>query len=138
MTQAHSEQRHGLELEVLEEDKLSCRLRQIRHRGSALADFDTLRAKSERLIETLSYLEDRLRMVEQEPSAILLRSETPRQQPEGVDYYEVRLQPDGLVEISYSHYDRQETDVISQDMVFSHRQLERLGQDLASISLAKI
>ncbi|MEZ0367604.1 MAG: hypothetical protein ACAI44_00810, partial [Candidatus Sericytochromatia bacterium] len=86
MTQPHAEQRYGLELDVLEEDRLSCRLMRIRHRGSALPDFDTLRAKADTILETVTYLEDKLRLVEQDPEAILLRSEAPRQQDEGVDY----------------------------------------------------
>ena len=134
MTQANAEQRYGLELEVLEEDRLSCRLTRIRHRGSALPDFDALRAKADRLLETVTYLEDKLRLVEQEPEAILLRSETPRRSAEGVDYYEVRLEAEGLTELSCKHYERSETETTPQDVVFTHRQLERLGQDLQAIS----
>lgn len=138
MSQISSQQRHGLELEVMDEDKLSCRLTRIRHQGVALPDFEALQAKAERLMETVTYLEDRFRLVEQEPSMILLRSEAPRQQPESVEYYEVRLEAGGQVEIGCCHYDREQTELKAQDMVLSHRQLERLGQDLERIGAAKV
>lgn len=132
----HAEERYGLELEVLEEDKLSCRLTKIRHRGPALADHEALLQKAERFVNTVTYLEDQLRLVEQDTvqEAVLLRSEAPQTEAEGVDYYEVRLVSSGETEIGYRHYDRAETDTTDSDLILSHRQLERLGQDLGRIS----
>lgn len=138
MSQSHTEARHGLELEVLEEDKLSCRLRGVKHQGEALADFEALQAKAEKLIETVTYLEDRLRLVEQEPAAILLRSDAPRRQAEGMEYYEVRLSADGRTELDFRQYDREAGDIVTQDMVLSHRQIERLGQDLQQLSSSQL
>lgn len=134
MTQGQIESRHGLELEVLEEDRLSCRLRSVRHQGPALADAESLQAKAENLIETVTYLEDRLRVVEQEPEAVLLRSETPRENAEAVEYYEVKLTRAGQTHLDFRRYQRAETEIVKQDMVLSHRQLERLGQDLQALS----
>lgn len=135
MTQSKSEQRFGLELEVLQEDSLSCRLGRIRHQGEALADFDALNAKAENLINTVNYLEDKLRLVERDEaqSAILLRSESPLQQADGLDYYEVRLDAVGVTEIQCRHFERAETETHVKDMVISHRLLERLGKDLSQL-----
>lgn len=135
MTQSQSEQRFGLDLEVLQADSLSFRLGRIRHQGEALADFDALLEKAERLINKVNYLEDPFRLVEQDnvQSAILLRSETPHQQADGLDYYEIRLDASGLTDIQCQHYNRENTDTQVKDMVLSHRMLERLGKDLSEL-----
>lgn len=140
MTQTQNIERFGLDIEILEEDKLSYRVMRVRHQGQAMADFDALNQKADALVNSLTYLEDPLRLVEQDQqqAVILLRSETPRQLENGVEYYEVRLNQDGLTEIGYQHYARDQTDLSPKDMVMSHRQLERLGQDLAKVSSSKI
>ncbi|PKL76176.1 MAG: hypothetical protein CVV27_11640 [Candidatus Melainabacteria bacterium HGW-Melainabacteria-1] len=127
--------RYGLELDVLDEDKLSFRLNRIRHRGPVLTDFEALRQKADAVVDNITYLDDRLRLVEQDEvqQAILLRSETPLTPAEGVEYLEVRLTQDGVSEIGNRRYNREHTETTPGDMVLSHRQLERLGQDLQQL-----
>lgn len=133
-----TKQEFGLELDILEADKLSYRLHKIRHQGPTLADFEDLQSKADKLIETLTYLDQPLRMVEQDATGamILLRSETPHLVDNNPEYYELKLHQDGLSELDYRSYQRDETEIINKDMVLSQRQLERLGKDLQHLSLA--
>ena len=132
-----TKQEFGLELDILEADKLSYRLHKVRHQGSPLNDFSALQSKADQLIETISYLDQPLRLVEQDAQAaiILLRSETPHLVEHNPEYYELKLYQSGLSELDYRSYQRQETETINKDMVLSQRQLERLGKDLKHLSL---
>lgn len=133
-----TKQEFGLELDILEADKLSYRLHKVRHQGPALKDFVTLQAKADQLIATISYLDQPLRMVEQDAQTamILLRSETPQLVENNPEYYELKLHQSGLTELDYRSYQRQETEIMNKDMILNQRQLERLGKDLKHLSLA--
>lgn len=124
-------QRFGLSVDSIEQDKLSSRIRQIRHQGPALQSETELQAKAQRLLDTLSYLEDELQIIEQDPvrEAIILRSKTPQKQAESLSYYEVCLQQDGMTLIQQPVYYSRQTETVLGDFVLSDRLLERLGQD---------
>lgn len=129
------QQRFGLEVECLESDKLSSRLVRVRHQGKALADMAEVAAKSERFLAGINYLEDELRAVEQDEvrQAVVLRSETPHQEPGQISYYEVLLYQNGLTELHRPNYRAESTDITAGDFVISDRLLERLAKDLVAI-----
>ncbi len=124
-------QRFGLEVESVEQDKLASRIRQISHQGPALDNHTDLLAKAQRALDTLTYLEDQLQMIEQDPvrQAVILRSQTPQKQEQSLSYYEVCLQQDGKTQIQHPVYHAPETETVLGDFVLSDRLLERLGQD---------
>src|SRR5690606_1330458 len=99
--------------------------------GPALSSHAELQAKTQRLLDTVTYLEDELQIIEQDQvrQAIILRSKTPQKQAESLSYYEVCLQQDGQTLIQQPVYHSQETETVLGDFVLSDRLLERLGQD---------
>ncbi|MBF2054284.1 MAG: hypothetical protein IGS03_12605 [Candidatus Sericytochromatia bacterium] len=122
---------YGLELEILESDKLSARIQKLRHKGQPLENMDALERKAETLCQRLSYLEDPLRLVEKDAAreAVMLRSESPQNTPEGLLYYELLLSVSGWSELQRVHFIRHTNDKEAADFVLSERLLERLGQD---------
>jgi len=125
----------GLELELLESDKLSSRITQIRHLGAALPDMQATQAKAEQLCQRLSYLEDELRLVELDDvrEAAVLRSVEPERQAQYIDYYEVEVQRQGQTQIQRIRYNRHKNDKENLDFILSERLLERLGKDLQGL-----
>lgn len=123
---------YGLELDLLESDKLSARILKLRHKGQPLADLAAVSQKAEALCQRLSYLEDSLRLVETDPvrEAVMLRSESPENTPEGLMYYEMLVSASGWSELQRVHYIRHTNDKLPADFVLSERLLERLGRDL--------
>lgn len=128
---------YGLELEILESDKLSARIQKLRHKGQPLKNMDALQQKADSLCQRLSYLEDPLRLVEKDEAreAVMLRSETPQNTPEGLLYYEMLLSASGWSELQRVHYIRHTNDKQAADFVLSEGLLERLGRDLEQLDI---
>ncbi|MGV3523639.1 MAG: hypothetical protein ACO1RX_05410 [Candidatus Sericytochromatia bacterium] len=126
----------GLELDVLETDRLSRRVLSVRHQGASLPDLPALQYKAERALEQLSYLEDRLRLVEQDAvrEAIILRSETPQTESDGLSFLEMQLLQNGMTHLQRLRYCRNTGEREVVDMVFTERLLERFAQDLNQLS----
>ena len=135
MKETKVSQRFGLSVESIEQDKLSSRLRQISHQGPALQSHAELLAKTQRLLDTVTYLEDELQIIEQDQvrQAVILRSKIPHQHAQSLSYYEICLQQDGLTLIQQPVYHSQRTETQLGDFVLSDRLLERLGQDFQKI-----
>lgn len=133
---ARQESYAGLQLDVVEADRLSRRVLSIRHQGAPLPDLNALKHKAGQVLEQLSYLEDRLRLVEQDPvrEAIVLRSETPQTESDGLSFLELQLLQNGATHLQRLRYCRNTGEREAVDMVFTERLLERFAQDLNQIS----
>lgn len=136
MTQKKTRKRFGMDVESLEEDKLSSRITRVKHEGKALRDMSEVKKKADDIKDKVTYLEDELRTVEVDESreAVILRSEEPSSTKEGIEYYEVEVSKKGSTEIQRKHFKRKDSDVEEGDFVLSDRLLERLGKDLEQIS----
>lgn len=136
MAEKKNRKRFGMDVEVVEEEKLSSRVTRIRHQGKALKDMEEVQDKAEEIQQTVRYLEDELKTVEVDEAreAVVLRSEEPTTTDDGVEYYEVEVSKKGHTDIQRKHYKRKETELEDADFVVSERQLERLGRDLERIS----
>lgn len=133
---ARQESHAGLDLEVIESDRLSRRVLRLRHQGTPLKNLKALQDKAEQALECLSYLEDRLRLVEHDPvrQAVILRSETPETDAEGLAFLEMQFLQDGSTQLQRLRYTRSSGEREPIDMVVTERMLSRLAQDLDHLS----
>ncbi len=128
--------RFHLDVDAIEQDKLSSRLLEIRHQGKALEDMPTLQKKAAAFLERVRYLEDALKTVEQDDvrEAIVLRSENPEASEGGLTYYEVLLHQNGATQLGRKLYHRQSGETEAVDFTLTDRLLERLGKDLQELA----
>lgn len=128
--------RFDLEVDAIEQDKLSSRLLEIRHQGKALESMSDLQKKAAAFLERVRYLEDALQIIEQDEvrEAIVLRSETPESSEASLAYYEVVLQKEGKTQLKRQRYHRSSGETEAIDFLLTDRLLERLGKDLQNLS----
>lgn len=133
---SNTRKRFGLDVDEVETDKLSSRVKKVRHQGKSLKNMEEVKEKAEKIQDKVRYLEDELRMIEADDvrEAVILRSEEPENHDDGIEYYEVEVHQQGQTEIQRKKYKRQDSDVESSDFVISDRLLEKLGKDLDRIS----
>jgi hypothetical protein len=128
--------RFHLDVDAIEQDKLSSRLLEIRHQGEALEDMPALQKKATAFLERVRYLEDALKTVEQDDvrEAIVLRSETPEVSEGSLTYYEVLLHKSGQTQLGRKLYHRSSGETEAVDFTLTDRLLERLGKDLQELT----
>ena len=133
---SNTRNRFGLEVEEVETDKLSSRVKKIRHQGKALKNMGEVQEKADKIKDNITYLEDDLRMVEADEAreAVILRSNEPDKQSDSIEYYEVEVHKMGHTDVQRKKYQRKDSDVEDSDFVISDRLLERLGKDLDKIA----
>lgn len=127
--------RFDLEVDAIEQDKLSSRLLEIRHQGEALESMNDLQQKAAAFLDRVRYLEDALQIVEQDEvrEAIVLRSETPEASEASLAYYEVLLHKEGKTQLKRQRYHRLSGETERVDFTLTDRLLERLGKDLQDL-----
>ncbi len=128
--------RYGLDIEAIEQDKLSSRLRTLWHKGQELPDMAALKKKADAFMDKVQYLEDELREVEQDNvrQAVVLRSVRPLEEKSTRSYYEVLVQQNGETRLQRLQYDARSGDTEPTDFVMTDRLLERLAGDLEALS----
>lgn len=127
--------RFHLEVDAIEQDKLSSRLLEIRHQGEALENMPALQKKADAFLARVQYLEDALKTVEQDEvrEAIVLRSEAPEASEHSLAYYEVLLHKNGKTQLGRKQYHRGTGETEAVDFTLTDRLLERLGKDLQAL-----
>jgi hypothetical protein len=132
MTDLPTTQRHDLEIEEIEKDRLSSKVRKIRAQGAAVDNFEALVQKAEDLAKKITYLDEDLRVVETDSAheVVTLRSDEPQSNPQELEYFQMELHKDGQTQLERKRYKREETETENVDFVVSEKTLERLGKDL--------
>lgn len=132
MTDLPKTHRHDLEIEEVEKDRLSSKVRKISTQGKASENFEALVQKAEDLAQKITYLDEDLRVVETDSAhdVVTLRSDEPQSSPQDVEYFEMALHKDGKTQLERKRYKREETETENVDFVVSEKTLERLGKDL--------
>ncbi|MGE3725494.1 MAG: hypothetical protein AB7I41_08090 [Candidatus Sericytochromatia bacterium] len=132
MTDLPKTQRHDLEIEEIEKDRLSSKVRKIRAQGNASENFEALVQKAEDLAKKITYLDEDLRVVETDSAheVVTLRSDEPQSSPQDVEYFQMELHKDGQTQLERKRYKREETETENVDFVVTEKTLERLGKDL--------
>lgn len=127
--------RFNLEVDAIEQDKLSSRLLEIRHKGEALKDMNALQKKAAAFLDRIRYLEDALQTVEKDDvrEAIVLRSETPESSEKSLAYYEILLHKNGKTCLNRKRYHRNNGETENVDFTLTDRLLERMGKDLQNL-----
>ncbi|PIQ28398.1 hypothetical protein COW36_03785 [bacterium (Candidatus Blackallbacteria) CG17_big_fil_post_rev_8_21_14_2_50_48_46] len=132
MSQISKNERHELEIEEVEKDKLSSRVRKVRSQGKPLENFEQVVEKAQEIARKVSYLDEDLRLVEQDQAheVVTLRSDEPQTAPGELEYYQVEVSKDGATQLERKRYKSEETETENVDFVISEKNLERLGKDL--------
>jgi hypothetical protein len=132
MTDLPTTQRHDLEIEEIEKDRLSSKVRKIRAQGSPVDNFEALVQKAEDLAKKITYLDEDLRVVETDSAheVVILRSDEPQSNPQELEYFQMELHTDGQTQLERKRYKREETETEKVDFVVTEKTLERLGKDL--------
>ena len=124
--------RHDLEISEVEKDRLSSRVRKLRSQGAPVDSFSDLVAKGETIAETVTYLDENLRLLEADEAhqQVTLRSDQPQRGADEIEYFEVSLQKNGETTLVRKRYCPNDTETESVDFVVTEKTLERLGRDL--------
>jgi hypothetical protein len=124
--------RHDLEISEVEKDRLSSRVRKLRSQGQPVESFSQLVEKGEAIAETVTYLDENLRLLEADEAhqTVTLRSDHPQRSADELEYFEVSLQKDGETTLTRKRYRPHDTETESVDFVVTEKTLERLGRDL--------
>lgn len=132
MSENNKRERHELEIEELERDKLSSRVRRIRSQGQPLNDFSEVVKKAEQIARRVTYLDEDLRLVEADEvhEVATLRSNEPQTAAGELEYFQVEVRKDGQTQLERRRYRREETETEVTDFVVTEKNLERLGKDL--------
>jgi hypothetical protein len=132
MSELNKTERYDLEIEEVEKDRLSSKVRKIRAQGKASKDFEQLVEKGKELAEKIRYLDEDLRIVEtdQAHDVVILRSDEPQSSPDELEYFQLEVHKEGKTQLERKRYKRQETETENIDFVVSEKTLERLGKDL--------
>ena len=123
---------HGLEIDELEGDRLSSRVRQIRKISETPVSFEQRVAQGKALCDKVSYLEEPFLFLESDPDhqVVVLRSQKPQENEAEIRYFEVKLEPQAITLERY-HFLKATGEREPLDFVLTHANLERLGQDLS-------
>lgn len=123
---------YDLELEEVEGDRLSRKVRKVTAHNSPTESMDELAERGQHIADKVTYLDEDLRVVETDDAneVVILRSDEPQSDDKTVEYYECQVKADGTTELERVRYHKDTTTKESADFVVTEKTLERLGRDL--------
>lgn len=123
---------YDLELEEVESDRLSRKVRKVTAHNPPTQSIEELAERGQQIADKVTYLDEDLRVVETDNAneVVILRSDDPQQDDTTIEYYECQVKADGSTQLERVRYDKETTTKESADFVVTEKTLERLGRDL--------
>lgn len=128
-------ERGDLLFEEVVSDRLSSKVRRIKGKISTSGSFDELVEKSQTICDTVTYLNENLRLLEKNDIAqsVILRSDSPDQVKQKIEFFELILRQSGDISLDRYSYSKENGERISTDFILSHDLIERLVSDFNRI-----
>jgi hypothetical protein len=125
---------YDLELEEVEGDRLSRKVRKVTAHNPPTESMDELAERGQHIADKVTYLDEDLRVVEADDAneVVILRSDEPQSDEKTVEYYECQVKADGTTALERIRYHKDTTTKENADFVVTEKTLERLGRDLKS------
>src|SRR5690606_33015197 len=120
MSDTRITEQHDLEIEEVEADRLSHKVRRVKSQGAPARSMDELKQRAEDIADQVTYLDEGLRVVETDShnEVVVLRSDDPHSTSDDtLEYYECQVAADGSTQLERHKYTKSTTTKEKPDFV---------------------